>query len=161
MDIKIIGAVPFIRHLKKERGVEVFSISLREINEELEGREAKKEVVIPSEYRDLADFFSKKASDTLPPHRPYDHRIELEGEYHLFYAPLYKLTREELIAAKAYVEENLAKGFIEASRAPYAAPILFSRKKDGSLRFCVDYQKLNEVIKKNRYSLSLINETLA
>ena len=50
VDIKIIGAVPFTRYLRKERGVEVFSISLREIDEELEGRKAKKEIVIPLEY---------------------------------------------------------------------------------------------------------------
>jgi len=95
--------------------------------------------VIPLKYQDLADFFSKKVSDILPSYRPYNHRIELKGEYYLFYTPLYKLTREELIAAKAYIEKNLAKGFIEASKALYAAPILFSHKKDGSLQFYIDY----------------------
>jgi len=89
--------------------------------------------VIPLEYRDLADFFSKKALDILPSYWLYNYRIKLKEEYYLFYTPLYKLTREELIAAKAYIEENLTKRFIEASKALYTAPILFSYKKDGSL----------------------------
>ena len=164
VDIKMIGAVPFIRSLRKEGASEVFSLSLREINEEM-GGEPKEEIdyrkILPAEYHDLIDVFSKKASDELPPHRPYDHKIELEGEHKPGHAPLYKMSQEELVAVKKYLEENLAKGFIEASSAPYAAPILFVRKKDGSLRFCVDYRRLNGITKKNRYPLPLIEETLA
>ena len=68
---------------------------------------------------------------------------------------------EELIAAKKYIEENLHKGFIEPSQAPFASPILFVRKANGSLRFCIDYRKLNALTRKDRYPLPLIDETLA
>ena len=60
-----------------------------------------------------------------------------------------------------YLYNNLKKGFIVESKAPFASPVLFVRKSDRSLRFCVDYHKLNALTKKNQYPLSLINETLA
>ena len=67
----------------------------------------------------------------------------------------------ELTSIRDYLTDNLAKGFIVPSKAPFASPVLFVRKSDGSLRFCVDYRKLNALSKKNRYPLPLINETLA
>ena len=54
----------------------------------------------------------------------------------------------------------LAKGFIRPSRSPTGAPIFFVKKKDGSLRPCVDYRDLNEMTVKNRYPLPLISELL-
>ena len=60
-----------------------------------------------------------------------------------------------------YLTANLGKGFVVNSKAPFASPVLFARKPDGSLRFCVDYRKLNALTKKNRYPLPLIDETLA
>jgi len=62
---------------------------------------------------------------------------------------------------KNYLIEHLKKDFISSSSASYASLILFVEKKDDSLRFCVDYRKLNALIKQDHYSLSLINETLA
>ena len=64
-------------------------------------------------------------------------------------------------AARRYIIENLAKGLIEPGNAPWAAPILFALKGDGSLRFCVDYRKLNAMTEKEQYPLPLIDETLA
>jgi transposase InsO family protein len=57
--------------------------------------------------------------------------------------------------------ENLDKGFIDSSKAPFAAPVLFVKKANGSLRFCIDYRKLNNLTRKDRYPLPLIDETLA
>ncbi len=57
--------------------------------------------------------------------------------------------------------EHLNKEFISLSFVLYVLLILFVKKKDESLRFCVNYKKLNALIKRNRYSLSLINETFA
>jgi hypothetical protein len=61
---------------------------------------------------------------------------------------------------KAYIEANLANGFIQRSSSPAAAPILFAKKKDGGLRLCVDYRALNLATVKNRYPLPLISEML-
>ena len=70
------------------------------------------------------------------------------------------MSQEELKALMEYIEDNLTKGFIQASSSPAGAPVLFVKKSDGSLRLCVDYRGLNEVTIKNRYPLPLIRETL-
>jgi len=62
---------------------------------------------------------------------------------------------------KNYLIKHLNKDFISSSSASYASLILFIKKKDDSLRFYVDYRKLNALIKRNHYLLSLIDETLA
>jgi len=60
---------------------------------------------------------------------------------------------------KEYLIKHLNKEFIFLSFAFYISLILFIEKKNDSLRFCVNYRKLNALIKQNHYSLSLINET--
>jgi hypothetical protein len=113
---------------------------------------------IPSTYRDFLDIFSKKKAETLPPHRPTDHAIDLEPGTKLPYGRIYSLSEVELKALKAYIEMNLARGFIQRSSSPAASPILVVKKKDGSLRLCVDYRALNHASVKNRYPLPLISE---
>jgi hypothetical protein len=115
---------------------------------------------IPSTYRDFLDIFSKKKAETLPPHRPTDHAIDLEPGTKLPYGRIYSLSEVELKALKAYIETNLASGFIQRSSSPAASPILFVKKKDGSLRLCVDYRALNYASVKNRHPLPLISEIL-
>ena len=61
---------------------------------------------------------------------------------------------------KEYITENLKKDFIEFSKVPYSAPILFTLKVNENLQFCINYQKLNAIIKHNCYFISLINEVL-
>jgi hypothetical protein len=70
------------------------------------------------------------------------------------------MSLKELEAAKQYIQENLDKGFIIPSHAPFALPILIVRKHNGALCLCVDYQKLNAITKKDQYPLPLINELL-
>src|SRR5215207_2511867 len=89
------------------------------------------------------------------------------GPYHSFgrrettsFWPLYGLNPKELAALCDYLNENLARGFIQASSSPCGAPILFVKKKDGSLRLCVDYRGLNNITVKNRYTLPLIQELM-
>lgn len=112
--------------------------------------------------KEFADVFSKRESDQLPPHRDCDHRIELSpgSQNPLRTSPLYSLTLDQLEAMKKYLIDNLRKGFIEPSNAPYGSPVLFARKHDGSWRFCVDYRKLNAATVKDKYPLPLIDETL-
>jgi hypothetical protein len=59
------------------------------------------------------------------------------------------------------LEDNLAKGFIEASQAPFTLPVLFVKKANGGLCFCIDFRRLNDIIRKDRYLLPLIDETLS
>jgi hypothetical protein len=83
--------------------------------------------------------FSKSKSDKLLPHRLYNHKIELKGNNTLEYSLLYKITTAELEIVKEYLINNLDKGFIKASQALYTAPMLFVKKPDRSLRFCIDF----------------------
>jgi hypothetical protein len=89
--------------------------------------------------------FSKAALDVLPPRRSYDHKIKLEADHTLGYRPLYSHSTEELIVLKKYLLENLDKGFIESSQAPYLSLVLFVKKPNGSLRFYINFRKLNTI----------------
>jgi transposase InsO family protein len=120
---------------------------------------AAEEVHIPTAYSYLKKVFSKEAAEQLPMHGPQDHAIELDGGSPTF-GPLYNLSATELGVLREYIDENLAKGFIRPSSSPAGAPILFVKKKDGSLRLCVDYRALNRITVKNRYPLPLISEAL-
>jgi hypothetical protein len=116
--------------------------------------------LIPKELWEFLDVFSPKEAEKLPPHRQHDHDIRLlEGKTPPF-GPLYPMSREELKALKEWLEENLRKGFIRPSSSPAASPVLFVKKPDGGLRFCVDYRGLNNITVKDRYPLPLIKESL-
>ena len=106
----------------------------------------------------------KAESNKLLPHRLYDYQIKLEkgaSTSNLKFYPLYRMSAEELEVVNKYLVENLNKGFIKPSQALFAAPVLFVKKPDRSLRFYIDYRKLNLLTKKDRYLLPLINKTLA
>ncbi|CAI7839812.1 unnamed protein product, partial [Closterium sp. NIES-53] len=94
----------------------------------------------------------------LPPKRAADHRIELIPESTPPVRPTYKMSAVELKELKKQLEDLLAKEFIQPSSSPYASPVLFVRKKDGSLRMCVDYRGLNKITVKNGYPLPRIDE---
>jgi hypothetical protein len=104
--------------------------------------------------------FDKVVADRLPSHRPYDHKVPLKEGFEPPFGPLYSLSRPELEALKAFLEENLEKGVIRQWSSPAGAPILFVKKGDGSLRLLADYRGLNEGTIKNRYPLPLVRETL-
>ena len=119
------------------------------------------EVTVPFEYLDFADVFSEKSANVLPERTgANEHAIELEEGKQPPYEPIYSLGPVELETLKTYIENNLANGFIRASKSPASAPILFVRKPNGSLRLCVDYRGLNNLTIKNRYPLPLIGESL-
>ncbi len=115
---------------------------------------------IPKWYRDLSEVFSKKNADKLPPHRLTDCKIVLEKDASLHYGPIYQLTQEESEVLKEYIKENLEKGFIRPSESPAGYPVLFQKKKDGSLRLCVDYKKLNDVTIRNSYPIPMISDII-
>jgi len=94
---------------------------------------------IPKEYQDFADVFSEEEAQILPPHRAFDHSIELEPDSKIPWSPIYNMSEVELTTLRTALDDLLGKGFIRSSSSPAGAPILFVRKKDGSLRLCVDY----------------------
>jgi len=106
------------------------------------------------------DVFSKSKADTLPPHRPYDCRIDLVPEARPCYAKPYNLTCEEDQVMKSWIDENLSKGFIRPSTSPFGSPCFFVKKKDGSLRMCMDYRGLNAITIKDRNPIPRISDLL-
>jgi len=112
-------------------------------------------------YHDYLDVFDRAMTDQLLSHRFYDHKIELIDEKTSSQSRLYHMSDYKLQKIKNYLIKHLNKDFISSSSALYASLILFIEKKDDSLRFCVDYRKLNALIKRDRYLLSLIDKTLA
>ena len=72
--------------------------------------------------------------------------------------PPYRMAPAELKELKEQLKDLLEKGFIRPSSSPWGAPVLFVRKKDGSLRMCIDYRQLNKVTIKNKYPLPRIDD---
>ena len=115
---------------------------------------------LPSKCGDFADVFEKKNVDHLPEHWPYDCPIDLQEGTSPPFGPIYGLSKLELEALRTYLDENLEKGFIQSSKSLVGPPILFVKRKDGSLRMCEDYRGINKTMVCNRYPLPLIPELL-
>ena len=119
------------------------------------------EVIVPAEYSDFADVFSKKSVEVLPERTGInEHAIELQDGKQPPYGPIYSLGPVELKTLKTYIKTNLANGFIQPLKFLDGTPILFVYKPNGSLRLCVNYRGLNNLTIKNRYLLLLIGESL-
>ncbi len=163
--------------LVKNKKIKIFMLIISEINKALQAssvedfvklnemtlimslNELKKKLSII--YHDFLNVFDRKKTTQLFLHRSYDHKIELEDESQSSRSWLYLILSHKLQKIKKYLEENLKKKFITLSKAFFASSILFVKKKDDSLYFCMNYWKLNALIKRNRYSILLINEVLA
>ena len=113
-----------------------------------------------SEYHDYLDVFDRAMINQLSFHHFYNHKIELINEKTFSWSRLYQMFNHKLQKIKKYLINHLNKEFIFFSFASYVSLILFTEKKDDSLHFCVVYRKLNALIKRDHYSLSLIDEIL-
>ncbi len=137
---------------------------LEDVNlQELSHEEILKKVKakLSSKYHNYLNVFNRAMTDQLLSHCFYNHKIELIDEKTFSRSRLYHMSDYKLQKMKNYLIKHLNKDFISSSLTSYASLILFIEKKDDSLRFCVNYRKLNALIKRNRYFLSLIDETLA
>ncbi|KAJ0921089.1 putative nucleotidyltransferase, Ribonuclease H [Helianthus annuus] len=93
----------------------------------------------------------------LPPNRQVEFSIDIiPGAAPIARAP-YRLAPTEMKELRTQLDDLLAKGFVRPSSSPWGAPILFVKKKDGSMRLCIDYRELNKVTIKNRYPLPRID----
>ena len=88
----------------------------------------------------------------------HESKIDLEDDVPPVHCPIYKMSPLKLEEAKKQIESMLEHGFVRPSDSPYSVPFLFVPKKDGSLRFCIDYRWLNKKTVKNRYPLPLPEE---
>jgi len=111
-------------------------------------------------YYEFLDVFDQAQLNKLSSHRFYDHKIELTSDSTSSRCQAYQMFSVKLLKVKKYLNENLSKKFITFSQTFYFSSILFALKANEDLRFCMNYWKLNIIFKRNRYSLSLINEII-
>jgi hypothetical protein len=94
----------------------------------------------------------------LPPERELDFTIELKPGAEPISKTLYRMTAPELCELQMQLKELLDLGLIRPSVSPWGAPVIFVKKKDGSLRLCIDYRDLNRATVKNRYPMPRIDD---
>jgi len=162
-NIIMLNGSSFFGTVKKGK-LKVFKASLYDINKAIEAKDLKErplEEVVPEQYHEFLPLFNEVLADRLPLQRSgIDHEVRLkEGETPMC-GPLYSMSRAELVVLKEWLEENMSKGFIRQSSSPFAARVLFAKKPDGGLRFCIDYGDINSKPIKNRYPIPLIKEIL-
>ena len=108
-------------------------------------------------FKEFLDVFPDDISG-LPPDRAIEFVIELIPGTEPISIPPYRMAPAELKELKARLEELLSKGFIRPSTSSWGAPALFVKKKDRSLRLCIDYRQLNRATICNQYLLPHIDE---
>jgi hypothetical protein len=166
IDIHSIAVASF-NILSRQKDVKIFAVFMKDLKIQLKKQDnnivTDSKSIVFCEYHDFLNVFFKKKANVISFHRKHDHRIELllEKKKDHEYAFLYNLSKEELQLIKKYLKKHLNKDFIESSTVFYASSILFVKKSNDELRFCVDYKKLNVIIKKNKYSISFITKTIA
>jgi len=124
--------------------------------------EARKEPFILLDcVREFESIFAKEDFNVLSEHRQCDHAIELIPGSEPKLLKVYPLSLVEQKELDCFLEKNLRTGQIRLSKSPMAAPVFFIKKKDGSLRLVQDYQALNSMTVKNKYSLPLISKLVS
>ncbi|XP_061350285.1 uncharacterized protein LOC133295461, partial [Gastrolobium bilobum] len=146
--IQIVSAMTIKSLLIK--GHPVYLCNVRDLTLE----EKIEQIPVVKEY---ADVFPEEIPG-MPPIREVEFAVDLmPGTAPISKVP-YRMAPAELKELKTQLEELLNKGYIRPSVSPWGAPVLFVRKKDGSMRLCIDYRDLNMVTIKNKYPLPRIED---
>ncbi|KAG6328823.1 hypothetical protein ID866_10266, partial [Astraeus odoratus] len=164
LHISLVNAATFVHACKLEGSVQ-FSLQL--CPEEAKLHAASMEPTpppdlssVPPEYHDFADVFSKAKAMELPSHHNFDLKIDLEEGASPPLGTIYSLSPSKLEVLCTFLDEHLFYSFIKQSNSAHGAPVLFIKKKDGSLCLCIDYHGLNKISKKDQYPLPLISNLL-
>ena len=102
--------------------------------------------------REFLDVFPEEFSG-IPLEREVDLSIEIVPGTVPMSRAQYRTAPTELKELKSQLQELLDKGFIRPSVSPWGAPVLFVKKKDDTLRMCIDYRQINKETVKNKYPL--------
>ena len=108
-------------------------------------------------FADYADVFEDTINHTLPPHRSFDHRIELIDGWKHWPRFVYKAKPDEKDELNKFIDDMKTNGFIRDSSSPFSSPVFFIAKKDGKKRLVVDYRELNKITKKVAYPIPHID----
>jgi hypothetical protein len=161
--VLFINAAAYAR-LAHLPGNTIFTVTISNATDSATGSAASAAPVDLSEisenYHEYQDVFSKSSASTLPPHHSYDLKIDLEEGAEPPIGRMYSLSKKEMGAFREFLDDNLNNGFIRLLNSSHRALILFIKKKNGSLRVCVDFCGLNKISKKDCYPLLLISDLL-
>ena len=108
---------------------------------------------------EFEDVFQEEVS-RLPPSREVEFLIDLVPGIGLVSMAPHRMAPTKLVELKSQIEKLLGKQFIRPSTSPWGALVLLVKKKDGSLRLCVDYRQLNKMTIKNKYPLPRIDDLM-
>lgn len=119
-----------------------------------------KEITILIEYPDFVNVFSKKLTKMLFKYiRTNRYIMKLKDSKQLIYESIYSLELIKLKTLRIYNKTNLINNFIRPSKSPAVALILFVLKFDSYFYLCINYQRFNNLIILNKYSLFLIEQS--
>ncbi len=135
------------------------ALNIFSINETVQNLKDIK-VKLSLKYHEFLDVFDRAQLNKLLSHRFYDHKIELINDSMLSCCRVYQMSSVKLLKVKKYLNENLLKKFITFNQTLYFFLVLFALKANKDVWFCVNYQKLNVIFKRNKYSLLLINKII-
>jgi len=161
--ISLVNAAAFKITCKTKRAISFQIASLSTVITSLAAQmgETTPEIPrLPKDYEEYADVFSTQKAKILPEHRPYDLAIQIKGDKIPLLGPIYFLSALELETLQEFLEENTKTSIIRPSKSPCGAPVLFIKKKDGTLRLCIDYCGLNRMTHKDQYPIPLLNDLL-
>ncbi|KAM0069697.1 putative nucleotidyltransferase, Ribonuclease H [Helianthus debilis subsp. tardiflorus] len=145
--LKFTSVMKLASYSRKQEMVYMISVIINAKDKELQ------DIPVVSKYPDV---FPEELPG-LPPDREVEFRIHLIPDTVPIAKAPYRLAPTEMLELKKQLDELLSKGFIQPSSSPWGAPVLFVKKKDGSMRMCIDYRELNKVTIKNRYPLPMID----
>ncbi len=146
----------FATLLNLESRRERFLVVIEQINE----NNSRISNEISSQYVAFQNIFFEIKAHKFSKHDFHDHVIEISSNRDFFFDFIYNLSTTKLKILKNYIDEYMKKNFITEFVSSAKILILFVKKTNDKLRLCVNYKDLNEIIIKNRYSLSFINENL-
>jgi hypothetical protein len=151
VSVRQISAMQFKKCMNK--GCQVYVVQVTNLLEK-ENKPSLEDFAVLHGFRDV---FVDEIPE-LPPRREIDFSIDLlPGSAPISKAP-YRMSLPELTELKIQLQELLDKEYIRPSVSPWGAPVLFIKKKDGTLRLCIDYRQLNKMTIKNKYPLPRIND---
>ncbi|CAL1380625.1 unnamed protein product [Linum trigynum] len=150
---RALSAMQLVKGMKRMEPMFLVTLRAKE-----EGGSVVPTPLIEGVLEEFVDVMPKELPKKLPPRREVDHKIELEqGATPPARAP-YRMAPPELEELRKQLKELMDAGFIQSSKSPYGAPVLFQKKKDGSLRMCIDYRAINKLTVKNKWPIPNIGD---
>jgi hypothetical protein len=156
--VELVSRLQVVRDMLK--GEQMYLAIVRPVDTEIGSDKPVLSAEASKMLSEFKDVFPDELPMGLPPKRLVDHKIELEPGQQPPSRPTYRMSQPEMDELKKQLSELMDKGYIRESKSPYGAPVLFVKKKEGTLRMCVDYRALNKISIKNKYPLPRVDELL-